>query len=296
MIPTLSQVEAYTTDHLVDAADYWDGLADRWEDAHWQIRNQAHALDWEGLAGDALRARTASDYTVAVEHADQLRSTSRIARQQAGGLERLRNRVLYAVEDAYDAGFTVSEDLSVTDTRTSRTTCELAARQAQAQVFAADIRSRAGALIGADTEVAGNLTGAAAGVGNAPLAEKPTYKPENHGTIQLAGFGAKQDPQLPPPPPAPQQDPPPIKLPPRTGPPPVAVITVEPPEAPPGPPPTITGTPLCPGDKILGHLLEILAGGSIGRCIRRGRGTKPGNLHRRAFGWRFTDLQRHRRL
>jgi hypothetical protein len=96
MIPTLSQVEAYTTDHLVDAADYWDGLADRWEDAHWQVRNQAHALDWQGFGGDALRARTASDYTVASDHADLLRSTSRIARQQAGELERLRNRVLYA--------------------------------------------------------------------------------------------------------------------------------------------------------------------------------------------------------
>src|SRR5271157_2858462 len=160
---------------------------------------------------------------------------------------------------ASDAGFTVGEDLSVTDTRTSRTTAELAARQAQAQVLAADIRSRAGALIGADNEVAGNLTASAAGVGNAPLIEKPTYKPERNGTIQLAGFGAKQDPQLPPPPPVP----PAIKLPPRTGPPPVAVITAAPPEAPPGPPTTITGTPLCPGDKILGHLLEILAGGAL---------------------------------
>jgi hypothetical protein len=51
MIPTRSQIEAYTTDHLVDAADYWDGLADRWEDAHWQVRNQAHALTGRALLG-----------------------------------------------------------------------------------------------------------------------------------------------------------------------------------------------------------------------------------------------------
>ena len=146
------------------AADHWDGLVDRWEDAHWQVRNQAHALDWQGFAGDALRARTASDYTVASDHADQLRGTSRIARQQAGKLERLRNRVLYGVEDAHNAGFSVGEDLSVDDTQTSRTTAELAARQAQAQVFAADIRSRAGALVAADTKVAGHLTSAAAAV------------------------------------------------------------------------------------------------------------------------------------
>jgi hypothetical protein len=170
MIPTLSQIEAYTTDHLVDAADHWDSLADSWEDAHWQVRNEAHGLDWQGDAGDALRARTASDYTVARDHAEQLRATSRIARQQAGELERLRNQVLYAVEDAHNAGFAVGEDLSVTDTRTSRTTAELAARQAQAQVFAADIRSRAGALVGADTAVASNLTTASAGIGNPTFA------------------------------------------------------------------------------------------------------------------------------
>lgn len=170
MIPTRSQIEAYTTDHLVDAAEHWDGLADAWEDAHWQVRNEAHALDWQGVAGDALRARTAADYTVASDHADQLRATSRIARQQAGELERLRNRVLYAIEDAHDAGFTVGEDLSVTDTRNSRTSAELATRQAQAQAFAADIRSRAGALVEADTEAAGNLTTTSSGIGNPTFA------------------------------------------------------------------------------------------------------------------------------
>jgi hypothetical protein len=166
MVPTLSQIEAYTTDHLVDAADHWDSLADRWEDAHWQVRDQAHVLDWQGAAADALRARTVSDYTVASGQADQLRRTSRIARQQAGELDHLRNSVLYAVQDARNAGFIVGEDFSVTDTRTSCTPAELAARQAQAQVFAADVRGRAGALVGADTTVAADLSSAAAGIGD----------------------------------------------------------------------------------------------------------------------------------
>jgi hypothetical protein len=166
MVPTLSQIEAYSTDHLVDAADHWDRLADRWEDAHWQVRNQAHVLDWQGAAADALRARTASDYTVASGQADQLRGTSRIARQQAGELDHLRNSVLYTVEDAHNAGFLVGDDFSVTDSRTSRTAAELAARQAQAQVFAADIRGRVGALVGADTTVAADLSSAAAGIGD----------------------------------------------------------------------------------------------------------------------------------
>jgi hypothetical protein len=166
MIPTLSQIEAYSTDHLVDAADHWDRLADRWEDAHWQVRNQAHVLAWRGAAADALRERTISDYTVVSSQADQLRGASRIARQQAGELDQLRNRVLYAVEDAHNAGFVVGEDFSVTDSRTSRTAAELAARQAQAQVFAADIRGRAGVLVGGDTTVAADLSSAAAGIGD----------------------------------------------------------------------------------------------------------------------------------
>jgi hypothetical protein len=167
MIPTLSQIESYTTSHLVDAADYWSGLADRWEDAHYQVRNEARSLNWEGSAGDAMRARTTADYAVANQRADQLRSAANIARQQAGELERLRSRFLYAVEDAEDAGFAVEEDLSVIDTHSSGNVAELAARQTQGQAFAADIRQRAMALIAADNEVAGNLTTAAGTVGEA---------------------------------------------------------------------------------------------------------------------------------
>jgi hypothetical protein len=167
MIPTLSQIESYSTSHLVDAADYWSSLADRWEDAHWQVRNEARSLNWEGSAGDAMRTRTTADHKVASNRADQLRSAAGIARQQAGELERLRSRFLYAVEDAEDAGFAVEEDLSVNDIRANTNVAELAARQAQAQVLAADIRQRAIALIAADNEVAGNLTTTAGTVGDA---------------------------------------------------------------------------------------------------------------------------------
>ena len=166
MIPTRGQIESYTAAHLVDAADYWDGLASRWEDAHWQVRNQAHSLIWEGESGDTLRARTAADYVVAGDHAEKLRGASAVARQQAGELERLHNSVLYAIEDAEDAGFAVGEDLSVNDIRASGNVAQLAARQAQAQAFAADLRQRATSLIAADIDVAGTLTAAAAGVGD----------------------------------------------------------------------------------------------------------------------------------
>lgn len=173
MIPTRNQIESYSIDHLVDAAEYWGSLADRWEDAHWQVRNEAHSLNWAGSAGDAVRARTVTDYAVAADRADQLRTAAGIARQQAGELERLRNRTLYAVGDAEDAGFIVGEDLSVNDIRASSNPAELIARQSQAQAFAADIRQRAITLIGADSDVASSLTTSAGSVGDALLTGLP---------------------------------------------------------------------------------------------------------------------------
>ena len=148
-------------------------MADRWEDAHWQVRNEAHSLNWEGSAGNAVRARTVADYAVAAHRADQLRTAAGIARQQAGELERLRNRILYAVADAEDAGFDVGEDLSVNDIRAMSNPAELIARQSQAQAFAADIRQRAISLVGVDSDVAGSLTATAGSVGDALVTGLP---------------------------------------------------------------------------------------------------------------------------
>jgi hypothetical protein len=187
MIPTRSQVEAYTADHLVDAAEYWGQLADRWEDAHWQVRNQAHSLDWEGSGGDALRARTVSDHAVASGKADQLREAATIARRGAGDVSAAQRRVMYAVQDAQNAGFSVRQDLSVTDTRSNKSFTEQAQRQAQAQAFAADIRSRAAELVGLDSQVGANITAAAGGVGTTTFVDPGVYhKPESGDRVQFA--------------------------------------------------------------------------------------------------------------
>ncbi|KZS68838.1 hypothetical protein A4G26_00235 [Mycobacterium kansasii] len=101
---------------------------------------------------------------------------------------------MYAVEDAQNASFNVGEDLSVTDTRTSSTPAEKAARQAQAEAFAGDIRSRAEQLEGADLRVAGALTTATAGLGNV------SFAPAHSGNgIQLVDFNQNSDPESPPP-------------------------------------------------------------------------------------------------
>jgi hypothetical protein len=180
MIPSRSAIEAYTIDHLVDAAEHWGSLADRWEAAHWRVRNEAHALDWEGSGAEALLARTVSDCDVATSKAAQLREAATIARRGAGDISAAQRRVMYAVQDAQNAGFKVGEDLSVTDTRRSRSAAEQAARQAQAQTFAADIRSRTTELVGLDHVVGGSITDAASGVNN--FADTGVYHKPNSGS------------------------------------------------------------------------------------------------------------------
>jgi hypothetical protein len=261
-LPTRSSIQAWDVQHLTDAADHWEGTADHWENASLQVWQESHGLNWEGQARDALVERVTNDKTIVTSRADQLREAAAIARQGAGNISAAQRRVLYAMEDAYNAGFVVGEDLSVTDTRTSKNHAELAARQVQAQTLSADIRERAAQLVGLDTEVGGNITGAAGDVGATTFTEAPVTPTGKKPTIQMAGHGFKRDPQLPTPP-VPQPDPPAVKLPPQWGQQPPQVITAEPPPAAPGPPKTITGAPLCPGDKILGHLLEILAGGAL---------------------------------
>ncbi|ABK68453.1 hypothetical protein [Mycobacterium avium] len=173
MPATLSQIEAWSTEHLIDAAAYWTQTADRWEDAFLTMRNQAQSITWHGAGGDALRQRTGADLSVVSGKADLLRQAAGIARNGASDISAAQRRVLYGVEDALNAGFTVGEDLSVTDTR-STSPAERAARQAQAEAFAADIRLRAEQLDGADTKVSGQLTAATAGLSGGGFAQNST--------------------------------------------------------------------------------------------------------------------------
>ncbi|OBA57317.1 hypothetical protein A5647_24190 [Mycobacterium sp. 1100029.7] len=165
MAPTLSQLQAWQTDHLINAATYWTTTADRWEDTFTQVRNQATTMGWEGEGGEGLRARAGGDLATVSTKADLLRSAAQVARTGAGNISAAQRRALYAVEDAENAGFRVGEDLSVTDTRTSRSAAEQAARQAQAQAFAGDINQRAAQLLAVETETSGQLTSAAGDVG-----------------------------------------------------------------------------------------------------------------------------------
>jgi hypothetical protein len=198
--PGLSHLLAWPTDHLTDGAKHWEAVGGRWYQAFTQVWQDSLSVDWEGRAAEGLHARTYADKLKVSGLVDQLQEAAAVARSGASDLVAARSGVRYAVEDARAAGFEVGEDLSVTDRTTGGTAAVRAARQAQAEAFAADIRRRAVQLVGVDQQVAGGITSALTGVGNVSFGEVPSVaapansppQPERNG-IQLVDNHWQQD-------------------------------------------------------------------------------------------------------
>ena len=203
--PGLSQLLAWPTEHLTQAADHWETVAGRSYGLANQVWRDALSIDWQGDAADALRTATHADMTTTSAAADQLHAAAKVARSGASDLYTARSRVQYAIEDAQTAGFDVREDLSVTDRLTSGSAVSRAARQAAAQTFAADIRQRAAQLVGIDQQVGGKVTSAMAGIRNTfPQSPAPDTPPKDN-RFRAVDRHWKQDPS---PPTGPDADPP----------------------------------------------------------------------------------------
>jgi hypothetical protein len=163
-LPGLSQLMAWPTEHLTDAAGHWEAVAERNYGVANQIWQDASSVDWQGTAADALRAASHSDMLATSAAADQLQNAAKVARSGATDLYGARSRLLYAIEDAQTAGFDVDEEGAVLDRSTGGSAAQRATRQAEAQALAADIRQRAAQLVATDQQIAGNVTAAIAGI------------------------------------------------------------------------------------------------------------------------------------
>jgi hypothetical protein len=129
--PSLSELVSWPTEHLTEAADYWAVAGNRWYEVFNQIWRDSLSVDWRGNGAEALRTRTHADNIKVGGSVDQLHEAATTARAGASDLYAARSRVRYVVEDARDAGFDVSEDLSVTDLSAGGSPAARAARQAQ---------------------------------------------------------------------------------------------------------------------------------------------------------------------
>jgi hypothetical protein len=162
--PGLSQLLAWPTEHLTEAADHWEAIGGRSYGVANKVWHDALSIDWHGEAADTLRTATHTDMLTTSAAVDQLHAAAKVARSGASDLYTARARMGYAVDDARTAGFDVGEDLSVTDRSSGGSLAQRAARRAQAQTLAGDIRQRAAQLVGLDQQVAGKITAAVAGI------------------------------------------------------------------------------------------------------------------------------------
>jgi hypothetical protein len=192
-IPSLSQLLAWPTDHLTQAAAHWEAVGARSYGVANQVWRDALSIDWQGDAADALRTATHADMVTTGAAADQLYSAAKVARSGASDLSAARSRVIYAIEDAGTAGFNVGEDLSVTDRLTVGSAAQRVARQAHAQTLAGNIRQRAAQLVSLDQQVAGKITAAVAGIRDT-FPQNPSPGTPRKPQIQAVDNHWKQDP------------------------------------------------------------------------------------------------------
>jgi len=158
---TLAEIEGWDTEHLNSAARSWESTAEHWEDTFTAIHLGSLSPGgtvWEGDGAEAAQQRTFADLVKVRGLSDYLYEAAKIARRGADELDYLKRAALNAVDEARTAGFTVVEDLSVSDRSMIPLGWAFANRQAQAETLAAEIRIRAAALSAADQEIAAKIT------------------------------------------------------------------------------------------------------------------------------------------
>ena len=212
VVPSHSQIQVWSTDHLETAATHWTQAADTWEHAFTSVHRETPnpgGTRWEGAAADAAGLRTGTDRVVVVGAADSLHAAAQAARYGADEIAGARQLALQAIDDARAAGFTVGEDLSVT-TRAAGPPAAMAARQAQAQAFATAIGASAQNLVAVDAEVAGKVSAAIAGVNSAQFDDAPVTPTQQHKpeiqAVDFHGTPLPERPKLPKPEPTPPPD------------------------------------------------------------------------------------------
>ena len=178
---SLSQIQGWDVEHLEDAAQRWNSTAQLWEDSFESIHRGSlnpGGTVWEGDAAEAAQERTFADLVKVLGLADVLRGASSTARLGASDLQYAQRNAMAAIEAAQAAGFTVGEDLSVSDP-TPMATLLRGGRQAEAEELAADIAWRAEALSTLDAEVATKITTITAPLHTVSFDETPTDDPDN---------------------------------------------------------------------------------------------------------------------
>lgn len=170
--PSLAQILGWDTQHLYRAATDWAATAEHWEDSFAALHSgtlSPGGTVWVGEAAEAVQERAFGDLVKVRGLSDTLQEAAAIARRGADQLDYLKRQVVDAINEARDAGFTVGENLSVSDRG--------ALRLGQAQQHASTIAARATALKIADHGIAARIITTTAELNDHGFAERPEDKP-----------------------------------------------------------------------------------------------------------------------
>ena len=172
---SLSELLAWPTEHLTEAAAYWQDTGARSYEVFDRIWRDSRAIDWRGSAAEGLHTRTFFDKVTVSRGHDQLEMAAQVASVGASELYAARARLRHVVEDADAAGFDVGEDLSVVDRYVWASPDDQFVRQEEADSFAVEIHQRAVQLVDLDQQVASRITTAVSGIGNITFHEPSTH-------------------------------------------------------------------------------------------------------------------------
>ncbi|MBP2450956.1 hypothetical protein [Mycolicibacterium lutetiense] len=196
-LPTRTDIDQWTeaiSDLTTASADYrrCASSLETIADAHCQMLSSPGGTDWTGDGGDAAREAAYRDRGIVWQATDHLRNNlARVADQGAQDINAARNRVQEAIDLAEQDGFTVGDDLSVSDTDTYTTMAEYTTRQTKAAEHSQDIARQASGLVDEDAHAGQKLSVEAAaldavapaswGAGGIPTdGSTPGFNPVDH--------------------------------------------------------------------------------------------------------------------
>ncbi|ORV14875.1 hypothetical protein [Mycobacterium celatum] len=181
-LPSLSELQAWPTEHFGAIAEWCDAEADRWENGFTEVHQQLREADWAGQAYDSAVQRIETDLGKARGGCTALRDAAKILRMAGENEGFAKAAALRAVAEATAAGYVVGEDLSVTDTMKYTSWDQAKARRDAAREFAAEIRAEAASLMRIDQDIAARLPAAGAGL-------RAVRFDKNEGSrVQAVGF------------------------------------------------------------------------------------------------------------
>ncbi|SKJ75580.1 transmembrane protein [Mycobacteroides abscessus subsp. abscessus] len=151
-LPTRSEIEAWSTSHLSDAATTWRTAATGSEtafDEHRRNISSPGGTTWAGTAKDAAVDRVTADIGVVGRQSSVLREAATLAENGSHDIKAALDKAVEAITAAENDDFSVAEDLSVTDTKRVDV-FSMRARQTSLNEHAEDIRWAAEQLVQAD--------------------------------------------------------------------------------------------------------------------------------------------------